>query len=36
MKNLGLTDERYKQMMEQYNNDKEIVSEIVDEWGVEN
>lgn len=36
MKNFGLTNERYKQMMEKYNNDKEIVSEIVDEWGVEN
>lgn len=36
MKNFGLTDERYKQMMEFYDNDKEAVEYIVDDWGIEN
>ena len=36
MKHFGLTNERYEQMMEYYNNDKETVAEIVNAWGVEN
>lgn len=36
MKNLGLTDERYEQMMITHGNDKEWVEDIVSEWGVEN
>lgn len=30
---LGLTNERYKQMMEVWNNDFETVADIVDDWG---
>ena len=35
MKNFGLTNERYEQMMN-YWNDKEAVSDVVSEWGIEN
>lgn len=35
MKNFGLTNERYNQMMEYWNNDKEAVADVVSEWGVE-
>lgn len=29
----GLTEERYNQMMNLYNNNEEVIKEIVDEWG---
>lgn len=32
----GLTAERYNQMMHLYNNDKETVQDIVDNWGAKN
>lgn len=34
MKNYGLTEKRYNQMMKFYNN-KEVIEDIVDEWGIE-
>lgn len=35
MKNFGLTNERYNQMMKYWNNDKESVENVVSEWGIE-
>lgn len=35
MKYFGLTKKRYEQMMEYWNNDRETVAEIVNDWGVE-
>ena len=29
----GVSEARWNQMMEHYNNDKETVKEIIDEWG---
>ena len=34
-KRFGLTKERYEQMMNFWNNDKESVSSVVSEWGVD-
>lgn len=33
--NFGLTENRFNQMMNYYNNDIEVVKEIIDNWGVE-
>lgn len=36
MSKYGLTDERYNQMMETYNNDEYMVQDVVRTWGAEN
>lgn len=36
MSKFGLTEERYNQMMQSYNNDEEWVESIVFDWGVDN
>ena len=36
MKNFGLTEERYNQMMAYWNNDSESVEDVVSDWGIEN
>lgn len=35
MNKLGLTDERFAQMMAEYQNDLDAVAEVVDDWGAE-
>ena len=35
MANFGLTNERYEQMMNCWNNDQEKIKDIVDEWGAD-
>ena len=35
-KEIGLTDERYNQMMKSFNNNEEFIEEAIEEWGIEN
>ena len=35
-KAMGLTDERYFQMMESFKNDEDYIEEAIKDWGVEN
>lgn len=35
-KEMGLTDERYNQMMKSFNNNEEFIEEAIEEWGIEN
>ena len=36
LRNMGLTEKRFDQMMESWNNDIEQVYTVVEEWGVDN
>lgn len=33
---MGLTEERYFQMMKSFNNNEEFIEEAIEEWGIEN
>jgi hypothetical protein len=35
-RDVGLTDERYNQMMESFNGDEELIRDAIEDWGVEN
>ena len=35
-KKMGLTDERYFQMMKSFKNNEEFIEEAIEEWGIEN
>ena len=35
-KEMGLTDERYFQMMKSFKNNEEFIKEAIEEWGIEN
>lgn len=35
-KEMGLTDERYFQMMKSFNNNEEFIDEAIEDWGIEN
>ena len=35
-KEMGLTDERYNQMMKSFENNEEFVEEAIEDWGIEN
>ena len=35
-KEMGLTDERYFQMMKSFKNNEEFIEEAIEDWGIEN